>query len=122
MTEQQIANGTTSNSRLSLTSSRRGRKKDWKDLSLDPLSEGFDSHQADYVVGRATVTWSNVQPGQLFSRSKSGKNLHVKINDGRGICLDTRQAIEVKPTIRDSLQVWIVTNFNSTSVAKTEDF
>ncbi|WP_244918099.1 hypothetical protein [Nostoc linckia] len=71
-------------------------------------------------MGKAPVTWAILEPGQLFSRSKSGKNLHVKLNDGRAICLDTRQPIEIKPTIRNSLQVWVVTNFNSTSASKAD--
>lgn len=100
--------------------SRKGRKKEWKDLTIDPLSEGYDSHQADYVVGKAPMTWALLEAGQMFSRSKNGKNLHVKLNDGRAICLDTRQPIEVKPGIRNSLQVWIVTNFNSTSASKAD--
>lgn len=100
--------------------SRKGRKKEWKDLTIDPLSEGYDSHQADYVVGKAPITWALLEVGQLFSRSKSGKNLHVKLNDGRAICLDTRRPIEFKPTIRNSTQVWVVTNFNSTSASKAD--
>ncbi|WGV25680.1 hypothetical protein [Halotia branconii] len=100
--------------------SRKGKKKEWKDLSIDPLSEGFDGHQAEYVVGKAPVTWAHIQTGQLFSRSKSGKNLHVKLNDGRAVCLDTQKPLEVKPSIRNSLQVWVVTNFNSTTANKAD--
>lgn len=101
-------------------SSRKGKKKEWKDLTIDPLSEGSDSHHAEYVTGKAPITWALLEVGQLFSRSKSGKNLHVKLNHGRAICLDTRQPIEVKPSIRNSLQVWVVTNFNSTSASKID--
>lgn len=120
MTEQQITDKP-ANGRLPANyTSRKGRKKEWKDLTIDPLSEGYDSHQADYVVGKAPITWALLEAGQLFSRSKSGKNLHVKLNDGRAICLDTRQPIEIKPTIRNSLQVWVVTNFNSTSANKAD--
>ncbi len=120
MSEQQISDKPLNGQRPSPVNSRRGKKKEWKDLTIDPLSEGYDSHQADYVVGKAPVTWALLEAGQLFSRSKNGKNLHCKLNDGRAICLDTRQAIEIKPSIRNSLQVWIVTNFNSTSAVKTD--
>ncbi|AFY31618.1 hypothetical protein [Calothrix sp. PCC 7507] len=120
MTDQQTTNGITANARSNFTSSRKGRKKEWKDLTIDPLSEGYDSYQADYVVGKAPITWALLEAGQLFSRSKTGKNLHVKLNDGRAICLDTRQPIEIKPSIRNSLQIWVVTNFNSTSANKDD--
>jgi hypothetical protein len=92
----------------------------WKDLTIDPLAEGFDSHQAEYVVGKSPVSWATLTPGQLFSRNKSGKSLWVKLNDGRAICLDTRQAMEVKPAIRNSMQVWLVTSFNSTTASKAD--
>ncbi|MCC5603857.1 hypothetical protein [Nostoc favosum] len=120
MTDQQISDKALNGQRPSPINSRRGKKKEWKDLTIDPLSEGYDSHQADYVVGKAPITWALLEAGQLFSRSKSGKNLHVKLNDGRAICLDTRQPIEIKPAIRNSLQVWVVTNFNSTSASKAD--
>ncbi|MBN3927746.1 hypothetical protein [Nostoc sp. NMS4] len=120
MTDQQIADKPLNGQRPSPINSRKGKRKEWKDLTIDPLSEGYDSHQADYVVGKAPITWALLEAGQLFSRSKSGKNLHVKLNDGRAICLDTRQPIEIKPSIRNSLQVWIVTNFNSTSANKAD--
>ncbi|MFN6565439.1 MAG: hypothetical protein RMY28_037340 [Nostoc sp. ChiSLP01] len=120
MTEQQTTERITNGRQPTANTSRRGKKKEWKDLSVDPLAEGFDGHQAEYVIGKSPVTWATVQPGQLFSRSKSGKNLHVKLNDGRGVCLDTRQPIEVKPSIRNTLQVWLVTNFNSTSATKAD--
>ncbi|MBN3907673.1 MAG: hypothetical protein HWQ35_14265 [Nostoc sp. NMS1] len=120
MTEQQISDKPLNGQRPSPINSRKGRKKEWKDLAIDPLSEGYDSHQAEYVVGKAPMTWALLEVGQLFSRSKSGKNLHVKLNDGRAVCLDTRQAIEFKPPIRNSQQVWVVTNFNSTSANKAD--
>lgn len=120
MTDQQTTNGTAINPRSPNNSRLKGRKKEWKDLSIDPLAEGFDGHQAEYVVGKSPVAWSSLEPGQLFSRSKAGKNLHVKLNDGRGVCLDTRQSIEVKPSIRNSLQVWLVTSFNSTTASKAD--
>ncbi|MEH2310740.1 MAG: hypothetical protein V7K35_04765 [Nostoc sp.] len=120
MTEQQITDKPLNGQRPSPINSRKGRKKEWKDLTIDPLSEGYDSHQADYVVGKAPITWALLEVGQLFSRSKSGKNLHVKLNDGRAMCLDTRRPIEFKPTIRNSTQVWVVTNFNSTSASKSD--
>lgn len=120
MTDQQITDKPLNGRLPSTVNSRKGRKKEWKDLTIDPLSEGYDSHSADYVVGKAPITWALLEVGQLFSRSKSGKNLHVKLNDGRAICLDTRRPIEFKPTIRQSQQVWVVTNFNSTSASKTD--
>jgi hypothetical protein len=120
MSEQQTTDRTTPNGRSSNNSPRKGKQKQWKDLTIDPLSEGFDSHQAEYVVGKAPVTWSNLTSGQLFSRTKSGKNLYVKMNDGRAVCLDTRQSIEIKPAIRMSFQVWLVTSFNSTTATKAD--
>ncbi|MBG1268265.1 hypothetical protein [Nostoc sp. WHI] len=120
MSEQETIDRTINGRSQGNYSNRKGRKKEWKDLTVDPLSEGSDSHQAEYVTGKAPMTWALLEVGQLFSRSKSGKNLHCKLNHGRAICLDTRQAIEVKPSIRNSLQVWVVTNFNSTSASKPD--
>ncbi|MEH2123724.1 hypothetical protein [Nostoc sp.] len=120
MTDQQTTDKPLNGQRPSPINSRKGRKKEWKDLTIDPLSEGYESHQADYVVGNSPITWALLEVGQLFSRSKNGKNLHVKLNDGRAICLDTRRPIEFKPSIRNSTQVWVVTNFNSTSASKTD--
>jgi len=120
MTDQQTTDKPLNGRLMTNYTSRKGKKKEWKDLTIDPLSEGYDSHHAEYVVGKAPITWALLEAGQLFSRSKSGKNLHVKLNDGRAICLDTRQPIEIKPSIRNSLQVWVVTNFNSTSASKAD--
>ncbi|MDZ8227569.1 hypothetical protein [Nostoc sp. ChiVER01] len=120
MTDQQISDKPLNGQRPSPINSRKGKKKEWKDLTIDPLSEGHESHQADYVVGKNPITWALLEVGQLFSRSKSGKNLHVKLNDGRAICLDSRRPIEFKPSIRNSTQVWVVTNFNSTSASKAD--
>lgn len=120
MTDQSTSDRATTNGRSPTNNSLRGRKKQWRDLTVDPLAEGFDSHQAEYVVGKSPITWSTLEPGQLFSRSKSGKNLYVKINDGRAIGLDTKQAIEVKPSIRLTMQVWLVTSFNSTTASKAD--
>ncbi|MBD2360037.1 hypothetical protein H6G36_02285 [Anabaena minutissima FACHB-250] len=120
MTEQQITDRATTNGRSANTSKLKGKPKVWKDLSADPLAEGFDSHHAEYVVGKSPVSWSVVEPGQLFSRSKTGKSLWVKMNNGRAACLDTRQPIEVKPSLRNSLQVWLVTSFNSTTASKAD--
>lgn len=89
-------------------------------MADDPLSEGFDSHQAEYVVGRTQVGFETLNPGQLFSRAKSGKSLYVKLNDGRAVCLDTRQPVEVSPQKRKNWQVWLVTNFNSTTASKVD--
>lgn len=120
MNEQQTNDKTALNWQPINGSSRKGQKKQWRDLTIDPLSEGFDSHQAEYVVGRAPMGWLSISPGQLFSRTKSGKSLYVKMNDGRAICLDTREPIEIKPSIRMSFQVWLVTSFNSTNVNKAD--
>lgn len=120
MTDQQTTDKATTNGRSSTMTQRKGKAKVWKDLSIDPLAEGFDSHTADYVVGKSPVSWATVTPGQLFSRSKAGKSLYVKLNDGRATCLDTRQSIEVKPSIRNSMQVWLVTSFNSTTANKAD--
>ncbi|BAY21699.1 hypothetical protein NIES2100_14560 [Calothrix sp. NIES-2100] len=120
MNEQQVTNTSTSNGSKPHTSPRKGRPRQWKDLSQDPLAEGFDSHSADYIVGKSPLSWSVVEPGQLFSRSKTGKNLHVKLNDGRAINLDTGRPIEIKPTMRNSWQVWLVTSFNSITASKTD--
>ncbi|MDZ8056549.1 MAG: hypothetical protein RMX63_34560 [Aulosira sp. ZfuCHP01] len=120
MTDQSTSDRATTNGRSSTNNSLRGRKKQWKDLPNDPLAEGFESHQAEYVIGKSPVTWSALEPGSLFARSKSGKSLYVKINDGRAIGLDTKQAIDVKPSIRLTLQVWVVTSFNSTTASKAD--
>lgn len=120
MSEQQTTDRAATNGRSTANPAVKGRKKQWKDLSIDPLAEGFDSHQAEYVVGKSPVTWSTVEPGQLFSRSKAGKNLYVKLNDGRAMCLDTRQPIEIKPQIRLTFQIWLVTSFNSTTASKAD--
>ncbi|MBH8577005.1 hypothetical protein I8752_29290 [Nostocaceae cyanobacterium CENA369] len=120
MSDQQTTDKATTNGRITPTNSLKGRKKQWKSLAVDPLAEGFDGHQAEYVVGKSPLTWATLQPGQLFSRSKSGKNLHVKLNDGRAICLDTRQPIEFEPRIRNTQQVWLVTSFNSTTANKAD--
>lgn len=120
MTEQQITDKHVANGRTNPNFTRKGRKKEWKDLAADPLSEGFDSHQAEYVVGKSQVSWGSVKSGQLFSRSKNGKSLYVKMNEGRAVCLDTQQPIEVKPAIRMSFAVWLVTSFNSTTASKAD--
>jgi hypothetical protein len=120
MSEQQTTDKPLTNGRTSSNTKPKGKSKQWKDLAVDPLSEGFDSHHAEYVVGKSPIVWSSVEPGQLFSRTKSGKNLYVKMNEGRATCLDTRQSIEVKPTIRNTMQVWLVTSFNSTTPSKAD--
>lgn len=120
MTEQQATDRAVVNGRTTSDKPKQRKAKQWKDLSIDPLSEGFDSHQAEYVVGKAPVSWSTLKSGDIFSRSKSGKSLYIKMNDGRAVCLDTRQSIEVKPAIRMSFQVWLVTSFNSTTASKAD--
>ncbi|MFN6540889.1 MAG: hypothetical protein RM021_031735 [Nostoc sp. EkiNYC01] len=89
-------------------------------MADDPLTEGFDSHQAEYVVGKTQVVFATLKPGQLFSRTKSGKTLSVKLNDGRFVCLDTREAVEVSPSRRKTLPCWVVTMFNSTTASKAD--
>lgn len=120
MAEQQATDRIANFQPLNGTSSRKGKQKQWKDLTQDPLSEGFDTYQAEYVVGKAPLSWLSLSPGQLFSRTKSGKSLYVKMNDGRAICLDTKQSIEIKPAIRPTFQVWLVTSFNSTTASKAD--
>lgn len=120
MTEQSISDRHIANGNKPANNTRKGKPKQWKDLTTDPLAEGFDSHQAEYVVGKSPVTWSTLEPGQLFSRSKAGKSLYVKINDGRAISLDSKQAIDIKPSIRLTLQVWLVTSFNSTTATRAD--
>ncbi|PHM11650.1 hypothetical protein [Nostoc sp. 'Peltigera malacea cyanobiont' DB3992] len=121
MTDQQITDRAITNGRSTTNKSdRKGKPREWKEMADDPLSDGFDAHQAEYVVGRTQVGFSTLEPGQLFSRSKSGKTLCVKLNDGRAVCLDTRQAIEVSPQKRKSWPIWIVTNFNSTTASKAD--
>jgi hypothetical protein len=118
MTDQSISDRATTNGRLSTNHPRKGRPKEWKDLPTDPLEKGYLSLQAEYIVGKSSVTYSTLEPCQLFSLSESGKNLYVKINDGRAIGLDTKRAIEISPKRRLSLQAWVVTNFNSTTASK----
>ncbi|MCF2149799.1 hypothetical protein IQ276_025905 [Desmonostoc muscorum LEGE 12446] len=122
MTEQQITDRATTNgkSTTNKTEERAKRTREWKEMADDPLAEGFDPHQADYVVGRTQVGFNTLEPGQLFSRSKTGKSLYVKLNDGRAVCLDTRQPIEVSPTRRKTWQIWVVTMFNSTTASKAD--
>lgn len=95
--------------------SRKGVKRQWKDLPVDALAEGFDEYTANYIVGRTPLVWNQLPIGSMFSRSKSGKTLHIKLDAAKAICLDTLEAIEVAPKIRVSLQVWKVTSFNSTT-------
>ncbi|MBE9208823.1 hypothetical protein IQ244_20210 [Nostoc sp. LEGE 06077] len=121
MNEQDTIAKASTNGKSSHISNRKGKERKWKELSADPLAEGFDSHAAEYVVGKSPVTWATLEVGQLFSRSKTGKNLYVKLNDARAVSLDTRQAIEFRPTIRQTQQVWLVTSFNSIT-AKSPDF
>lgn len=121
MSEQETVNRATTNGKSANSTQRKGKERKWKELSADPLAEGFDSHAAEYVVGKSPVTWATLEVGQLFSRSKTGKNLYVKLNDARAVNLDTRQAIEFRPTIRQTQQVWLVTSFNSIT-AKSADF
>lgn len=119
MTDQQTTDRAITNGKSTAQTEPKVRKpREWKDIPDDPLAKGFDVHQADYVVGKSQVAWDTLDPGQLFSRSESGKSLYVKLNDGRAICLDTRQPIEIKPVKRNNWPVWLVTNFNSTTASK----
>ena len=110
--DRAVMNGVTSN-----VKAKRG-KKQWKDLAVDPLAEGFAEHDASYTVGNSPLTWSQIETGQLFCRTKSGKAVHVKIHSGLGICLDTQARLEIKPTIRETMQVWLITSFNTTTASK----
>lgn len=122
MTDQHLTDRATTNGKSTTNKKEEGTKRtrQWKEMAEDPLSEGFDSHQAEYVVGRTQVVFDTLKPGQLFSRTKTGKTLYVKLNDGRAVCLDTRQPIEVSPTRRKSLPCWVVTIFNSTTASKAD--
>lgn len=120
MNEQETINKPSTNGKSSHNAPRKGKQRQWKDLSVDPLEKGFTAHTAEYVVGKSPVTWASLEVGQLFSRSESGKNLYVKLNDGRAVSLDTRKAIEFKPSIRPTQQVWVVTSFNSITASKAD--
>jgi hypothetical protein len=120
MTDQQITDRTATNGYKAAKSPLTGRRKQWKDLPPDPLSEGYTEHAAAYTVGSSPVTWGQLQVGQMYCRTKSGKAVHVKVNAGRGICLDTQAPMEVKPTIRATLQVWLVTGMNTTTATSAE--
>jgi hypothetical protein len=121
MTDQQTTDRATTNGKSATHPEPKvKRERQWKEMSTDPLSEGFEVHQAEYVVGKTQVGFDTLAPGQLFSRTKSGKSLYVKLNDGRGVCLDTRQPIEVSPQKRKTWQIWLVTNFNSTTASKAD--
>lgn len=121
MTDQQTTDRTTTNGKSTNGAEPRARRpREWKEMPTDPLSEGFDVHPAEYIVGRTQVAFATLKPGQLFSRTKSGKTLCVKFNDGRGFCLDTRESIEVSPQKRKTWQIWLVTNFNSTTASKAD--
>lgn len=120
MSEDTQTTSKPSNGRSAISQKLKGKPKQWKDLPIDPLAEGYQQLTAAYIVGNSPVSWVTVTPGQLFSRTKTGKNLYVKLNDGRGVSLDTKQAIEVKPQLRNSMQVWLVTNFNSISAPQAD--
>ena len=116
MESQQVNNGVSTNSlNPALRRSRKGIKRQWKDLPPDPLAEGFDNYPASYIVGKSSITWADLNVGSIFSRSKSGKSLHMKIDAGRAICMDTGDSLEIAPKLRMGLQVWKVTSFNSTT-------
>lgn len=100
--------------------SRKGRRRQWKDLSTDPLKDGFEEYKAVVIIGRTAVSWDSLPPGGLFSRSESGTNLHCKIDAAKAVSLDTGDALEIAPKYRETLQIWKVTSFNSTVVTKTD--
>ncbi|MBD2519945.1 hypothetical protein H6G93_34390 [Nostoc sp. FACHB-973] len=122
MTEQQITDRATTNGKSTTNKDKERTRnpRQWKEMTDDPLAEGFDSHQAEYVVGKTQVVFQTLKPGQLFSRTKAGKTLSVKLNDGRFVCLDTREAVEVSPSRRKTLPCWVVTMFNSTTATKAD--
>jgi hypothetical protein len=121
MTDQQTTDRPTTNGKsANNTEPKARRQRQWKEMTDDPLSEGFDSHQAEYVVGKTQVIFETLSPGQLFSRTKTGKTLCVKLNDGRAVCLDTRQPFEVSPARRKTLPCWVVIIFNSTTAIKAD--
>jgi hypothetical protein len=121
MTEQQTTDRAITNGKSANNAEPKARRqRQWKEMAEDPLSEGFDSHQAEYVVGKTQVIFETLSPGQLFSRTKTGKTLCVKLNDGRGVCLDTRQPFEVSPGRRKTLPCWVVIIFNSTTASKVD--
>jgi hypothetical protein len=111
MEEQKITLPPSTNG--SVRRSRKGIKREWKDLPQDPLAEGFDEYQSTYIVGKTPVTWSSLTTGSLFTRSKSGKLIHCKLDAGHAIALDTGESLEIAPKYRVTLQVYKVTAFNS---------
>ena len=115
MQDQQRDSTALTNSINAIRRSRKGVKRQWKDLPPDPLAEGFDEHTASYIVGKSSVTWADLAIGAMFSRSKSGKALHVKLDAGHANCLDTGEQIEIAPKHRPILQVWKVTSINTTT-------
>jgi hypothetical protein len=120
MSDQQTTDKATTNGYKTTNPAPTRRRKQWKDLPPDPLSEGYTEHPASYTVGSSPVTWNQLQVGQMFCRTKSGKAVHVKVNAGRAVCLDTQAPMEVKPTIRATLQVWLVTGMNTTTATTAE--
>lgn len=116
MESQQLNSGVSANGvNAAGKRSRKGIKRQWKDLPPDPLALGFDNYPASYIVGKSSITWADLNVGSIFSRSKSGKSLHMKIDAGRAICMDTGDSLEIAPKLRMGLQVWKVTSFNSTT-------
>jgi hypothetical protein len=101
-------------------STRKGRTRKWKDLSTDPLKDGFEEYKASVIVGKTPILWNTLSPGALFSRSESGANLHVKIDAAKAVSLDTGDSLEVAPDYRKRFEVWKVTSFNSTTVVKAD--
>lgn len=125
MTEQSTTNTATTNGVSSATpplnsSSRKGKKKAWKELTEDPLKDGHLEHSASYVTGKTSVSWSSLKPGDRFSRNKSGKGLYVFADCATAYSLDTGDALVVPPQKRPMLQVWLVTAFNSVTGSTTE--
>ena len=60
-----------------------------------PWALGFDNSPFSYIVGKSSLTWADLNVGSIFSRSKSGKSLHMKIDAGRAISMDTGESLEI---------------------------
>lgn len=113
MTEVNSNYETSQNQNMNKGGRKKGQPRKWNDLPIDPMSKGFQAHTADYIVGNTPLLWTSLSPGQLFCRNESGKNLYVKLNDGRAVSLDTKSNMDIKPDLRGQLSVWVVTGFNS---------
>lgn len=98
----------------------KGTKRKWKDLSTDPLKDGYEEYQASVITGKTAVSWNSISPGGLFSRTSNGINLHCKIDASKAVSLDTGDDLEIAPKYRETLEVFKVISFNSTTVTKAD--